>query len=377
MSISIQTVNTKKSLKDFIYLTEKIHANHNNWLPPVYWDEWKFYDPKYNRSLLSSEVILFIAYRDGILAGRITGIINNKYNARHNQKTGRFFNFDCYDDPLVSHSLLQSVEKWAYEKGMTKLIGPFGFSEKDPQGMQIEGFENLSVIATATNLPYLPILTEKEGYTKEIDCLVYKLDVPEQMPLKYQRIYERLSQNANLKIIEFTSRKELKPFIIPVLKLVNEAYHDLFGFVEMDEPEMHLIAKQYLPILDPAFTKLVTDGENNPIAFVIASPDVSEGIIKAKGRLFPLGFWHILRSAKKTKQLDLFLGAVKNRYQGYGLTALLGVSLMRTAQKRGMKFLDSHLILETNKPMRDVMEGLGATVYKKYRIYKKFLQTGG
>ena len=373
-SITIKPVDSPKELKEFIYLPEKIHQHHENWVPPIYSDERKFYNPKYNKSLISADTVLFLAYIDGKPMGRIMGIINKNYNLLHNETTARFFNFDCYDNVEVSHSLIDAVEKWAQEKGMNKIIGPFGFSDKDPQGVQIEGFENMPVIATATNLPYLPGLIEKEGYNKETDCLVYKLPIPSPIPDIYQRVYDRVMRNKNIKLREFTSRRQLKPYIVPVFRLVNETYRSLFGFTEMDEDEMHEMARKYLPMLDPEFTKVITDTNNNPIAFVVASPDISKGIRKAKGKIFPFGFIHILSSAKQTKQLDLFLGAVKEKYMNTGLTALLGVSIFNSANKRGLNYIDSHLILESNKPMRAVMERLDAVTYKRYRVYSKNLK---
>lgn len=371
MQPNIVTVASRKGLKEFIFLPAKIHASHLNWVPPIYLDEWKFYDPKSNKSLSASDTILFIAYRNGKPMGRIMGIINNTYNEMHNESSARFFNFDCFNDHEISHLLISAVEEWAMKKGMTKLIGPFGFSDKDPQGVQIEGFENLPVIATATNLPYLQKLIEEEGFTKQTDCVAYTLKIPGTIPEDYQRVFDRVIQRKKIKLLEFKSRSELKPFIVPVLRLVNETYSSLFGFMPMDEEEMLQLAKKYLPILDPSFTKLVTDHENNPIAFIIASPDISEGIKKANGKLFPFGFIHILASAKKSKQLDFFLGAVKSNYQGTGVTALIAVALFRSAWQKKLQYIDSHLILETNRPMREVMERLGAVIYKRYRIYTK------
>ncbi len=373
MDVLIHEVKSKGDLKKFIFLPEKIHVHHAYWVPPVYADEWKFYDGKYNKSILESDTILLLALRGEEVVGRIMGIINRKYNVLQKEFTARFFNFECYDDDRVSHALIDAIEKWALKIGMTQMIGPFGFSDKDPQGMQVEGFEYLPVIATATNAPYLKDLVEKEGYEKQVDCVVYKLPVPEKAPDLYQRVYNRLIQSKKMKLVEFKSRRQLRPYIVPVLRLVNETYGSIFGFTPLSEEEMYQLAGRYLPVLDPSFTKLVIDMNNKPIAFVIATPDISVGIQKARGRLFPFGFIHILSSGKKSKQLDLFLGAVDEKHQGAGVTALLGVSLFKSARQRGLEYIDSHLILETNKPMREVMERLGAAVYKRYRVYKKQL----
>lgn len=371
MSVEIKTVTDKKGLREFIFLPEKIHSNHSNWLPPIYSDEWSFFNPKYNHQLAHSDTVLFLAYLNGRVAGRIMGIIHRDYNSLNHENTARFFNLECVDNLEISNALLNAVEQWAKGKSMDKLIGPFGFSDKDPQGLQIEGFQNLPVIATSTNMEYLPKLVEQNGFEKEVDCVVYFIEVPKEIPPLYQSIYDRVIKNPRIKVVEFSKRSELKKYIVPVMRIMNETYKSLYGFIEMSEAEMYDLAKKYLPMLDPEFSKVILDEQNNPIAFIVSSPDISAGIKKAKGRLFPFGFIQILGSAKKTKQLDLFLGAVKDPWKGSGLTAILAVTLLNSARNKNLAFIDSHLILETNKPMRSVAEKFGGKVYKRYRIYKK------
>ncbi|MFN8354726.1 MAG: GNAT family N-acetyltransferase [Spirosomataceae bacterium] len=370
---TLHTVVTKEQLRTFIYLPKLIHQHHANWVPPLYDDEWKFYDPTENRALQQSDTVLVLAYEGDKPVGRIMGIIPHEYNQLKGEQTARFYNLDCFDDASIAQALIGFVEDWARSNGATQMIGPFGFSDKDPQGAQIEGFEHLPVIATATNLPYIPTFITQQGYQKLIDCLVYRLDIPKQLPATYERVLERVLRNQQLRMIEFSSRKALKPYIVPVLRLVNETYEPLFGFVPMTEAEMKHFAAQYLPILDPAFVKVIVDTTGNPVAFVVAMPDLSKGIQKAKGKIFPFGFIHILLEARKTKQLDLLLGAVRPAYRGRGLTILMGKRLFDEALKRGLTYIDSHLVLETNTLMRAELENLGGVVYKRYRVYEKTL----
>lgn len=371
MDLIIEIVKTKRDLRKFIMLPEQLHSRESNWIPPIYADEWKFYNPRYNKAIQQCDSVLFIASRNGVCCGRVMGIIHKPYNEIHREQTARFFNLECEPNADVLHSLMEAIEQWALSKGMYTMVGPFGFSDKDPEGLQVEGFEFLPVIATATNRPYLPPLLEGEGYQKKIDCLVYKLEVPLKIPEAYHRVYDRIIRNKDLKLFEFKKRAHLKPFIVPVLRLVNETYKSLYGFIPMDEQEMQQLADKYLPMLDPEFTKVIVNAKGEPVAFVVASPDFSVGIKSAKGKLFPFGFLHILAAMRKATQLDLFLGAIKENYQNKGVTALLGVPLLNAARRRGFKFIDSHLILETNKPMRSVLERLGAKVYKRYRVYQK------
>jgi hypothetical protein len=337
-------------------------------------DEFKFHDPKHNKSILFTDTIRLIAYKNKQAVGRIMGIIHKKYNEQHDEQTARFFQLDCIDDLAVSHALIQYIENWSIKKGMNKLIGPFGYSDKDPEGLQIEGFEYLPIIATPTNPSYLQQLVETEGFTKKVDCVSYKIEVPEKLSFVHEKIFQRICQNKKLQLIEFSSKKQLKPYIVPVFRLINETYAHLFGFVPMTEDEMQRMAVQYMPVLDPAFVKVVMNENNELIAFVIAMPDMSIGIQKAKGKLFPFGFIHILSAAKKTRQLNLLLGAVKEKYRGMGIDVLMGQAVIQSAIKRKFNVMDSHLVLETNKPMCAVYENMNGVIYKRYRVYQKDLK---
>lgn len=321
----------------------------------------------------SNDTLLLLAYDSDRIVGRIMGIISHHHNKIHNIKTGRFFYMECENDPEISHALISYIENWAKEKGMNKIIGPFGFSDKDPQGLMIEGFENPPVIATNYNFPYMVDLVEKEGYTKEIDCVSFRLPIPQDIPELYNKILVRILKNNKLHLLEFKSKWSMRKYIVPLFRLINETYTELYGFIPLDEKEMHEFTNRYFPILDPAFVKVVVDDKNNVIAFIIAMPDMNKGIIGAKGRLFPFGFLKILRSAKRTKQLDLMLGAVKDEFRGIGFDVLMGSKIIEAAKKRGMEVIDSHLILENNYKMLAELEKLGGVIYKRYRIYQKSL----
>jgi hypothetical protein len=373
MPLELKTVNSKALLKEYIYLPSIIYQNIFRWVPPFYEDEWAFHDPEKNKTLQYCETVRMLVYKDGRAVGRIMGIIHHSYNKSHHEKTARFFNFDCINEQEVAHALITSIEKWAHTKDMIKVIGPFGFSDKDPQGLQIEGFDFLPVLATPSNPPYLVELVMNEGYTKEIDCVSYQMPIPAKVPELYEKISERIQRNQTLKLVEFRSKRQLKPYIIPVLRLVNETYAPLFGFAPMSEEEMKKFAGQYLPVLDPEFVKAVTNSTGKLIAFVVAMPDMSAGIQKAKGKLFPFGFIHVLNAMRKSKQLNLMLGAIVNGYRSNGVSAFMGKAIIESAIKRGMKVMDSHLILENNLPMRGECEKLEGKVCKRYRIFSKVL----
>lgn len=374
MAIDVREVKTRRDLKTFIYLPEKIHRGHRNWVHPIYMDEWKYFDPKKNKAFGYCRTILLLAFRDGRAVGRIMGIINTRFNEYRNEKVGRFGFLETWEDQEVVHALLGRVEEWARALGMTRIVGPYGFSDQDPEGFLIEGFEHRATIATYYNYEWLPRLVENEGYTKDIDYFVYKLDVPKELPEFYKKIFQRTSRKGVFRVVEFRKRKELKPWIRPILGLMNECYtgSDIYGFAPLEEKEMDDLAKRYMPVLDPRFIKVVAK-DDEPVAFVVGIPDMTAGIQKARGRLFPFGFIHILRAAKKTKQLDLLLGAVSEKYRGQGLDVYMGTRMIQSAQEAGMEFMDSHHEMETNLKVRAEMEKMGGKVYKRFRVFQKDL----
>ncbi len=374
MGLEVRAVSTRRDLKTFIYLPEEIHRGHANWVPPLYADDRKYFDRKKNKAFSYCAAVLFLAWRDGRPVGRIMGAINSRYNEYRNVRLARFGYLETREEPETVHALLGRVEDWARGQGMTRIIGPYGFSDQDPEGFLIEGFENRATIATYYNFEWLPRFVENDGYTKDVDYFVYKVPVPEALPEFYRKIYERGIRKGNFRVVEFENRREMKPWIRPILGLMNECYtkSNIYGFAPLDEKEMDDLGKRYLPMLDPKFIKVVEkDGE--VMAFLVGMPDITAGIQKARGRLLPFGFISILRAAKKTRQLDLLLGAVKENCRGHGLDVLMGARELMSAQEARMEFLDSHHEMESNIRVRAIMERMGGKVYKRFRVYQKSL----
>jgi len=374
MALEIREVSGRKEYSIFIHLPEKIHRDHLNWVPPIYLDEKAFFNPRKNKSFTYCDTILALAYRDAEPVGRIMGIINHRYNQLAGERDARFCFMETWDDPEVFHAPLHYVENWARNKGMLKMVGPLGFSDKDPQGFMIEGFDKPIVIATNANQPYMVSRIEKEGYLKKVDLVVYKVPVPLEIPAFYRAIHERALKKNNLVVREFTSRRQVRPFIHPVLHLLNETFSDIYAFAPFEEHEMDDFANRYLLLLDPRFIKVICDRDDNILSFIIGMPDISKGIRACKGRILPFGIFSIIAARRKSKQLNLLLGGIKAEFRGQGLDVIMGVKMLEEASKRGMEFIDSHLELETNFRMRREMERMGGEVYKRYRIFQKELR---
>ena len=375
MDILVKPVCTRKDMKEFIHLPAKIHRNHPNWIPPLYSDDWSFFSSRKNKAFEYSDVILLLAYRGDRLVGRIMGIINLKYNELHREKHARFNYLETWDDREVIEVLISYVESWARIKGMEKLVGPLAFSDKDPQGYLISGFEEPISIATHCNYEYLVTHLDALGYIKDIDLVVYKIRIPEKTPELYLKVAERgMRNNPGIRLLEFTRRKDLKPWIRPIFSLINETFTEIYGFMPFTLEEMDDFANRYLLLMDPRYIKVVVNQQNEAIAFVIAMPDISKGIQKSRGYILPFGIIQILLAGRRSEQLNLLLGAVHPEYQNRGLDTIMGSALLESARKGGFLYIDSHLEMESNSKVRAEMEYMGGEVYKKYRIFGKSLK---
>lgn len=372
MTIEIKKVSSKSELRSFIHLPAKIHKNHSNWVPPIYMDEWEFFNPKKNRAFDHCDTVLALALKDKKVVGRIMGIISHNYNKLHQENHARFAFPETWNDEEVFNALITFVADWAKQKGMEKLVGPLAFSDKDPQGFLIEGFDETVSIASNCNYPYMVELSEKNGFQKKVDLVVYKIAVPQEMPDFYRKIEQRfVRNNGHLQVLEFNSRAKIKPFIKPVFTLINRTFTEIYGFIPFTEKEMEDFANRYLFLIDPGFVKVIVNAENEVVSFIIGMSDISKGIQKAKGYLFPTGFVHIFGSGKKSKQLNLLLGAIDPDYRGRGLDVMMGIKMLESAKEKGKTTIDTHLELEYNTLVRAEMERMGGKVYKQFRIFQK------
>ncbi len=377
MSVRLIPVTSRRELKRFIYLPEALHEGHAQWMPMnLYMDDWDYFDPKKNRALSYCDTTLMLAEKDGRLVGRVMGIINHRHNEAVNEKTARFALLESTQDQEVLHTLLAHVEGWAKAKGMTKVVGPFGFNDQDPEGFQIEGFEHHPTMVTYYNFPWLIPMLEQEGYGKETDYVVYKVPAPKAVTELMSKLAERVEKRG-FREVGLKSKKQVKSYIVPVLQLMNEAYVGIYGYSALDEQEMEDLAKKYLLFLDIRFLKIVVK-EGEVVAFMVAMPDLNEAFVKSRGRLLPIGWFHLLRVLKRKRftQLDMLLAGVKEGFRGKGLEMLMAREMTLSMMAAGVDVIDSHHELETNTLVRAEMERQGGVVYKRYRIFQKTVSDG-
>lgn len=375
MAIIIKKVADKKDLKAFIRFNYELYKNNPYAVPDLYDDMLNTFSPKKNAAFEFCESDYFLAYQDGKLVGRVAAIINHRANETWNKKEVRFGWIDFTDNPEVSKALLQEVERWGKSKGMTEIVGPLGFTDMDAEGMLIEGFDQLSTMATIYNYPYYPQHMERLGYEKAADWVEFKLTVPDRLPDKFVRIAEIIMQKYNLKIKKLKNRKEIEQYGYgqKIFDLINEAYAPLYGYSKMTQGQIDQYVKMYLPMLDLRMVTLVEDAEKNLVAVGISMASMSEALQKAKGKLLPFGWFHLLKAlfVKHSKTLDLLLVAVKPEYQSKGVNALLFYDLVPIYQKMGFKYGESNPELEENKKVQAQWSAFESELHKRRRAFRK------
>lgn len=335
-------------------------------------DDRKFFNPQKNPSFKDHETVLLLAEKDGKVLGRIMVLIPQAFNEMHQVQTARFAYFETYPDKTIFDALLQYAETWAKKRGCNQMIGPMGFSDKEPQGFLTSGFDEPTMMVTNCSLPFMKDFIQENQYQSFVELCQYDVSIKEEIVDTYRKFAERILKNKHFQVREFTKTKEITPYVQSVFRLINSTYTKIYGFTKVTEEEAEDFAKRFIPLLNPRLIKLITDDQNEVIAFVIAMPDLSDAIKKAKGRLFPLGWLYILSAMKTSKRLVLLLGAVKNEYQDRGLDAVLAIHLIESATQLGFQIMDSHLIMKENTKMRKVIERIeNHRLYKEYTIYSK------
>lgn len=374
MAIIIKKVSTKKELKCFIRFNYELYKNNPYSVPDLYDDMLGTFSPHKNAAFEFCEADYFLAYKDKKLVGRVAAIINRRANETWNKKEVRFGWIDFVDDPEVSEALLDAVAAWGKERGMEAMVGPLGFTDLDAEGMLVEGFDQLSTMSTIYNYSYYPQHMERLGFEKEADWVEYKLTVPDKLPEKFVRISEIILQKYKLKIKKL-KRSEIKEknYGQKIFDLINEAYAPLYGYSKMTQGQINQYIKTYLPLIDLRMVSLVEDEAGELVAVGISMPSLSKALQKAKGKMLPFGWFHLLKAlfVKKPDVLDLLLVGVKPEYQSKGVNALLFYDLVPVYQKMGFKYGESNPELELNKKVQAQWSAFESVQHKRRRAFRK------
>lgn len=377
-SIEIKKVESRYDLKKFIEFHYDLYEGNPYDVPNLYSDDVNTLRKDKNAAFEFCEAEYYMAFKDGKMVGRVAAIINHRANEKWQQKRVRFGWIDFIDDMEVSAALLKAVEDYGRCKGMTEVVGPLGFTDLDPEGMLTWGFDQLGTMPTIYNYEYYPKHMEAlGGFEVDNKYVEYKLYVPDTVPEKYTKIAKMIQKRYNLHIKKLTRTDIFKNgYGQKIFRLINETYKDLYGFSELTEKQINQYVEMYLPLADLSLITLVEDwnADKKLVGVGITIPSLSRALQKCKrGRMLPMGWWHLLRAIKyhKTNIVDLLLMGVLPEYRSKGANALMFADLIPRYQAYGFEWGESQVEMETNEGVQSQWDALNPVMHKKRKCYIK------
>lgn len=380
MSVKIVKIqeNDKTLKKAFVkFPINDLYKDSPYYVPSLILDELDTLDVHKNPAFDFCEMQLFLAYKDNKIAGRIAAIINHNANETWNKKEARFSFVDFIDDNEVVDALFEAAQDWAKSKGMDSIAGPMGFTDLDPEGLLIHGFDRVTTMATKYSYPYYVDQIERLGFEKDADWNEYRIPVPSAVPERHQRIANMVATRYGLKVLKFKNLKQISPYVERLFSLMNEAYKPLYGFAPLTQKQIDHYVKMYVPLLRWDIVSIIIKEETDEVVgFGIGMPSLSRGLIKSRGKLFPFGWYHLLKDLKSKKNpvIDLLLIGIAPEYQGKGVNAIIFNDFIPSAYKCGFQWAESNPELEINNKVASLWDGFSAENHKKRRAYIKHLK---
>lgn len=377
MSVEIRKVQTKKELKEFIHFANDLYKGDEYYAPSLISDDYNTFDPKKNGAFDFCQAQMFLAYKEGKVAGRVMAIINNRANETWKVKQVRYGWIDFINDEEVAKALLDAVAAWGKERGMTDIAGPLGFTDFDPEGMLVEGFERVATIIGIYNYPYYPQILEKLGYTKETDWMEYRVTIPDELPERYYKYADIVIAKNKLNVRKVTRRMVNKEnYGRKFFKLINETYYKLYGFSLLSDKQIDAYTKLYLGLLDTRMVSFIENENGELVAAGVTMPDLTAALQKCGGKLFPFGWFHLLKAIfwKPCDTLDMLLVGVREDYRGKGLNAVLVTDLYPRLKAMGFKYAETTAELETNDSIQAMWKYFEREQHKRRRVYAKKIE---
>ncbi len=370
--IRIKEVKSRGDLKKFVELPYALYKNDSKWIPPIKKSEWDFWTN--HPGLYKNTVKLFIAKKNFKTVGRIALIINRKYNELHDVKTARFFAFEAIDDAKVIDRLFQKVEEEAKALGMNRIHGPLGFNNLDHQGLQVEGFQWPQTLVSVYNFPYYKDHLERLGYEKEFDWLENRIRLTENAVKRGETGRKIIERRFGLKAWQPKNKKQFEEIADKLFQIYNEAYSKLHYMVPLDDNDIEFYKKSYMQVLQPKWAFFAREPENNElVGFLIAMPSLGDALRRAKGKLFPFGWYHIMKALKNPKEIDIAIIGAKPEYDAKGAAVIVFEKFHRQLIKHKIDTFETGGVFETNKQVLSNWKNYDAVQHKRKRVYGKDL----
>ena len=375
MITKIKEVGSRKELNAFVHFPNVLYRQNPYYVPQIESMDRDTLTPSKNHAFEVCEGKYWLAYNErGEVVGRVAGIVNRKYNEKTGEKMCRFGWIDFIDDRDVSKALMDTVERYAREKGLDVVNGPLGFLEFDPAGVLVEGYDKLPTAYGKYNAPYYEQHLMELGYAKDVDFVEYLIKVPEVIPERYARMAELVSIKNSLHQAPIRNRADLDPYLDGVFRCLNSAYAQLHGFSELTSGQCEDLKKQFVTNINVDYVSIVLDADEHVVGFGVALPSLSKAMQKAKGSLFPFGWMHLLKAFKQNDTIDLLLIAIEEKYKNKGVNAMIFDKFAQGITKNGIKYIESTRELEDNTSVQNLWRYLEHDLTKRARTYKKNLK---
>lgn len=374
MEITIKTVTTRKELKTFVRFANRLYKGNPYYVPCMPLDDLNTLDKNVNAAFEFCEAEYFLAYKGDVLVGRVAAIINHKANKAWKVNQVRFGWFDFIDDIEVSKALLDAVVAFGKSHGMTQIVGPLGFTDFDPEGMLVEGFDRISTMALIYNHPYYPEHMKQLGYGKETGWVEYRLTLPDEVPERHLKVAEFVTSRYGLRIVKKTKKQVYKEnFGQKIFNLINETYCNLYGYSLLSEKQIDQFVDTYLGVIDMDMLAFVEDRHGNLIAAGLTMPSIAKALQKCNGEIVPFGWYHLLKTMywKRPDTLELLLIGVKPEWQSKGVNSLVFVDLLQRYKKMGFKYAETNANLETNTKVQAMWTVFEREQHKKRWVFGK------
>ena len=375
-AIEIKAVTTKRDISVFASFANRLYAGNPYFVPDWEADIRDLFSEEKNPSLAFCDIQAFLAVRAGEVVGRVLAFVNRRSNDRWQTRTVRFSYLDFIEDRLVCQLLMQAVEDFGRSHGMDTVQGPLGFTDFDKEGMLVEDFDRLSSPVTYYNASYYPVMLEKLGYEKAADWVQLRLTLPAEAPAKYTRVAAYVRDQLHLRVRTLSTKEVTREgYGQRIFHLLNEAYAPLFGFTPFSDEQIRDIVALYALLADWRLIPVIEDEQGELVGVAVTMGSLAHAMRAAKGRLWPLGWWHLLRALKwqHSDTVEMLLIAVRPDLQGYGLNALFFDYLTPVYHRLGYRYAETGPQLEDNLRELAQWKPLRPEMIKRRRCYKKMI----
>ena len=368
-NIKVKQVLNSSDLELFIKFPMELYKGNPYYVPPLINEEKSIWMKEENPELQYSAAAQFLAYKGENIVGRIAVMINHKEEKELGIRKVRFGWLDFINDIEVSKSLINTAIEYANSKGISKIEGPMGFTNLDKAGMLTKGFDKLATMIGIYNFDYYPKHMEQLGLVKEKEWVEFEINFPDTLPDKVEKFSRLIAEKYELELVKFKAKKDILPLVDSMFKLLDDTYKNLSTYTPITEEQIKHYKEKYFKFIDKDYIVCIKDKSGSLISFAITMPSYSKALQKAKGKLFPFGWWHLLNAGKKNDRANFYLIGIHPQYQKRGVTAIIFKEIYETFKKKGVKFLETNPELEENASIQALWQDYNPINHKRRRTY--------